>query len=91
MEKTYTIEESKLHDLISTASTVHVLIEDVAPEDIFARDVTTKWAELLNEIQELEDKLDDIKNPPEELKYDVIDGKVETWIRETTPIPKFNS
>ena len=72
------------------ASTVHVLIEELAPEDIFARDVTTKWAELLNEIQELEDKLDEIKNPPKEEPFDEIDGKVEQWIRDTTPIPKFN-
>ena len=90
MEKTYNIEESVLSDLISGASTVHVLIEELAPEDIFARDVTTKWAELLNEIQELEDRLDEIKNPPEEEHFDEIDGKVEQWIRDTTPIPKFN-
>lgn len=92
MEKTYTIEESKLHDLISAASTVHVLIEDVAPEDIFARNVTTKWAELLNEIQELEDNLEEIKNPPvEEMeKTYTIDDDEEKWIKESTPIPEFD-
>lgn len=90
MEKTYTIEESKLHDLISAASTVHVLIEDVAPEDIFARNVTTKWTELLNEIQELEDNLEEIKNPPVEEKVDIIDDDVEKWIKESTPIPEFD-
>lgn len=90
MEKTYTIEESKLHDLISVASTVHVLIEDVAPEDIFARNVTTKWTELLNEIQELEDNLEEIKNPPVEEKVDIIDDDVEKWIKESTPIPEFD-
>ena len=90
MEKTYTIEESKLHDLISAASTVHVLIKDIAPEDLYARDVSTKWVEVINEIQELEDNLEEIKNPPVEEKIEMIDDNIEQWIQESTPIPEFN-
>lgn len=85
----YSIEESKFKDLITNISTIKNLIKDVAPEDIFARNVTTKWAELLNEVQELEDNLEEIKNPPVE-EVDIIDDDVEKWIKESTPIPEFN-
>lgn len=85
----YSIEESKFKDLITNVNTIKNLIKDVAPEDIFSRNVTTKWAELLNEVQELEDNLEEIKNPPVE-EVDIIDDNIEKWIQESTPIPEFN-
>ena len=85
----YSIEESKFKDLITSVSTIKNLIKDIAPEDLYARDVSTKWVEVINEIQELEDNLEEIKNPPVE-EVDIIDDNIEEWIQESTPIPEFN-
>ena len=91
MGNEYVLDDSTMLDIISQVSTIHELVKAVAPEDIHSRNVSTKWAELFNEIQELEDRLDEIKNPVvEEPTEDMFDEDVENWIEESTPIPEFN-
>ena len=74
-------ESTNMYEIRCISQRIREYLQDLAPENIFSRDVSTKWAQIFNELDELDElsseKTEDIVDC--EVDDDIYDDIDDDW------------